>query len=61
MEDTNDAYYAHAKRVCKDLLKAFVTLLSHIDYLHLSIEYITVLYDYHNISCICYSPLHIDK
>ena len=36
------------------LLEAFATLPSHINYLHPNIEYIMILYFYHNLSCICY-------
>ena len=36
------------------LLKAFATLRSHINYLLPNIEYMTILYIYHNLSCICY-------
>ena len=40
---------------------SFATLPKHIDYLHLNIENMTSLYFYHNLSCICCYPLHIDK
>ena len=37
----------------KYLLEAFATFPSHINYLHPNIEEMTILYFYHNLSCIC--------
>ena len=38
-----------------------MTLPNHINYLHPKIEEMTILYFHHNLSCICYYILHIDK
>ena len=35
-------------------MEALVTLPNHINYLHPNIEYMTILYFYRNLSCICY-------
>ena len=37
------------------LLEAFATLPNHINYLHTNIKYVTILYFYDNLSCICIS------
>ena len=36
------------------LLEAFAKLPNHINYLHPNNEYMTILYIYHNLACICY-------
>ena len=36
------------------ILEGFVTFPNHINYLHPSTEDMTIIYFYHNISCICY-------
>ena len=42
-------------------LEAFTTLPIHINCLHPNTEDMTILYIYHNLSCICYKLLSINK
>ena len=47
-------YWEYLLCIQNYLTEPFVTLTNHISYLHPNIEYVAILYFYHNILCICY-------